>query len=160
MGVRNAVDLLKQIPLFAGIDAAHLQTLVFSSDELVVPQGRTVFEAGDPSSHAVIIKEGEGVVIDSETGGVLALAGPGSLFSEQSMIAGLPHRVTLNAKTEISALLIDQAVFMRLCSEFPEVGMQVLEVLTRNLDNSSRELSEVQEHFQVQPVDELLRDKD
>ena len=37
MGVRSTVDLLKQLPLFAGVDEAHLQTLVFSSDELIVP---------------------------------------------------------------------------------------------------------------------------
>jgi CRP-like cAMP-binding protein len=160
MGVRSAVDLLKQIPLFAGVDETHLQTLVFSSDELVVPQGRTVFEAGDPSTHAIVIKEGDGVVIDGETGGVLALAGPGSLFGEQSMIAGLPHRVTLNAKTEIVALVVEQSVFLRLCSEFPEVGMQVLDVLNRQLDANAEELAAVQEHFQVQPVDELLAKED
>lgn len=156
MGIRSAVDLLKQVPLFAGIDEAHLQTLIFSSDELVVPQGRTVFEAGDPSTCAIVIKEGDGVVIDSETGGVLALAGPGSLFGEQSMIAGLPHRVTLNAKTEIIAVVIEQSVFLRLCAEFPEVGMQVLDILSRQLDSNAQELAEVQEHFQVQAVDELL----
>ena len=29
MGVRSAVDLLKQLPLFAGVYEAHLQTLLF-----------------------------------------------------------------------------------------------------------------------------------
>ena len=122
MGVRSAVDLLKQMPLFAGVDEAHLQTLVFSSDELIVPPGRTVFEAGDPSTNALIIRQGEGVVIDPETGGVLALAGPGSMFGEQSLIASIPRQVTLNAKTEIEAIVIEQSVFLRLCGEFPEVG--------------------------------------
>lgn len=160
MSVRSTVEMLKQIPLFADVDEAHLQTLVFSSDELVVPPGRTVFEAGDPSTSAIIIKEGDGVVVDGETGGVLALAGPGSMFGEQSMIAGLPYRVTLNAKTELVGIVIDQAVFLRLCAEFPEVGQQVLGVLSKQLDVSSQELSEVQEHFQIQPVDELMPRED
>ncbi|MGB7203896.1 MAG: Crp/Fnr family transcriptional regulator [Anderseniella sp.] len=160
MSVRSTVEMLKQIPLFADIDEAHLQTLVFSSDELVVPQGRTVFEAGDPSTSAIIIKEGDGVVVDGETGSVIALAGPGSIFGEQSMIAGLPYRVTLNAKTELIGIVIEQAVFMRLCSEFPEVGQIVLNVLSKQLDKSSQELSAVQDYFQVQPVDELIPRED
>ncbi len=160
MGVRSAVDLLKQLPLFAGVNDSHLQTLVFSSDELIVPAGRTVFEAGDPSTSALIIKQGEGVVIDPQTGGVLALAGPGSMFGEQSLIAGLPRRVTLNARTEIEAIVIEQSVFLRLCSEFPEIGMQVLDVLNRQLEACSNELSEVQSRFEDSPIEELLRDKD
>ncbi len=160
MGVRSAVDLLKQLPLFAGVNDAHLQTLVFSSDELIVPAGRTVFEAGDPSTNALIIKQGEGVVIDPQTGGVLALAGPGSMFGEQSLIAGLPRQVTLNAKTEIEAVVIEQSVFLRLCSEFPEIGMQVLDVLNRQLETCSNELSEVQTRFENSPFDELLREEE
>jgi CRP/FNR family cyclic AMP-dependent transcriptional regulator len=157
MNIRAAVDLLKQIPLFARVDEAHLQTLLFSSDELVVPQGRTMFEAGDPATSAIVITSGEAVVHDGQTGSVLALAGPGSLFGEQSMIAGLPRQVTVNAKTEVEAIVIEQAVFIRLCSEFPEVGMQVLDVLSQQLGESSDALAEVQEHFQVQPVEELLK---
>ena len=160
MGVRSAVDLLKQLPLFAGVNDAHLQTLVFSSDELIVPAGRTVFEAGDPSTNALIIKQGEGVVIDPQSGGVMALAGPGSMFGEQSLIAGLPRQVTLNAKTEIEAIVIEQSVFLRLCSEFPEIGMQVLDVLNRQLETCSNELSQVQSRFEVTPLEELLEDKD
>jgi CRP/FNR family transcriptional regulator, cyclic AMP receptor protein len=159
MNIRAAVDLLKQIPLFAGVDEAHLQTLIFSSDELVVPQGRTMFEAGDPATSAIVITSGEAVVHDGQTGSVLALAGPGSMFGEQSMIAGLPRQVTVNAKTEVEAIVVEQAVFMRLCSEFPEVGMQVLDVLSRQLGESSDALADVQEHFQVRPVDELLKSK-
>lgn len=159
MNIRAAVELLKQIPLFAGVDEAHLQTLMFSSDELVVPQGRTVFEAGDPATSAIVITSGETVVHDGQTGSVLALAGPGSMFGEQSMIAGLPRQVTVNAKTEVEAVVIEQAVFLRLCSEFPEVGMQVLDVLSRQLGESSDALADVQDHFQVQPVDELLKSK-
>ena len=159
MNIRAAVDLLKQIPLFAGVDEAHLQTLLFSSDELVVPQGRTVFEAGDPATNAIVITGGEAVVHDGQTGSVLALAGPGSMFGEQSMIAGLPRQVTVNAKTEVEAIVIEQSVLLRLCSEFPEVGMQMLDVLSRQLGESSDALAEVQEHFQIQPVDELLKPK-
>ena len=147
MGVRSTVDLLRQIPLFAEVDAPHLQTLAFSSDELVVPARHMVFQAGDPASSAIIIKSGEGVVHDGQTGGVLALAGPGSMFGDLSMIAGLPRQVTLNAKTEIVATVIEQSVFLRLCEEYPEVGMRVLSVLTEQLGRSSEALSAVQQIF-------------
>ena len=157
MSIRATVELLKEIPLFANVDEAHLQTLLFSSDELVVLQGRSVFEAGDEATSAIVIRRGEAVVHDAQTKSVLALAGPGSLFGEQSMIAGLPRPVTVVAKTEVEAIVIEQAVFMRLCSEFPEVGMQILDVLSEKLGASSTELAAVQQHFEVPPVDELLR---
>ncbi len=160
MSIRATVDLLKRIPLFQHVDEAHLQTLLFSSEELVVPKGRTIFEAGDDATSAIIIREGEAVVHDGQSNSVLALAGPGSMFGDQSMIAGLPRTVTLVAKTEVEAIVIDQSVFLRLCAEFPEVGIQVLDVLSEKLGESSSELAAVQEHFNVQPIDELLANKD
>lgn len=73
------------------------------------------------------------------------------------MIAGLPRQVTVTAKSEIEALVIEQSVFMRLCAEFPEVGMQMLDVLTRQLGESSEALAEVRDFFEIEPVDELLK---
>lgn len=159
MNIRNAVQLLKAIPLFQGMDEAHLQTLAFSSEELVVPKGRALFEAGDEATSAIVICEGEAVVHEAQTNSVLALAGPGSLFGEQSMIAGLPRQVTAIAKSEVIGMVLEQAVFMRLCAEFPEVGMRALEVLSENLGQSSDELKAVQEHFEVRPVEELLNEE-
>ncbi len=160
MSIRATVDLLRQVPIFANVGEAHLQTLLFSSDELVVPPGRTVFEAGDEATSAILIREGDAVVHDAQKNTVLALAGPGSFFGEHSMIAGLPRPVTLVAKSEIEAIVIEQSVFMRLCSEFPEVGMQVLDVLSEKLGLTSAELAAVQDHFDVRPVDELLKSDD
>ena len=68
--------------------------------------------------------------------------------------------MTLNAKTEIEAVVIEQSVFLRLCSEFPEIGMQVLDVLNRQLETCSNELSEVQTRFENSPFDELLREEE
>jgi CRP/FNR family transcriptional regulator, cyclic AMP receptor protein len=160
MNIRATVNLLKQIPIFANVDEAHLQTLLFSSDELVVPARRSVFEAGDEATSAIMIREGEAVVHDAQSNSVLALAGPGAFFGEQSMIAGLPRQVTLVAKSEIEAIVIEQSVFMRLCSEFPEVALQVLDVLSEKLGSTSAELAGIQEHFDVRPVDELLKNED
>jgi CRP-like cAMP-binding protein len=115
MSIRATVDLLKRIPLFQHVDEAHLQTLLFSSEELVVPKGRTIFEAGDDATSAIVIREGEAVVHDGQSNSVLALAGPGSMFGDQSMIAGLPRTVTLVAKTEVEAIVIDQSVSSCAC---------------------------------------------
>jgi CRP-like cAMP-binding protein len=114
MSIRATVDLLKRIPLFQHVDEAHLQTLLFSSEELVVPKGRTIFEAGDDATSAIVIREGEAVVHDGQSNSVLALAGAGSMFGDQSMIAGLPRTVTLVAKTEVETIVIDQSVFSAL----------------------------------------------
>jgi len=160
MSIRATVELLKRIPLFQNVDEAHLQTLLFSSEELVVPKGRTVFEAGDDATSAIIIREGEAVVHDGQTNSVLALAGPGSMFGDQSMIAGLPRAVTVVAKSEVEAIVIEQSVFLRLCAEFPEVGVQILDELSERLGQSSSELAAVKEHFDVQPIDELMAKRD
>jgi len=56
--------------------------------------------------------------------------------------------------------VIEQSVFMRLCGEFPEVGMQVLDVLNRQLAVCSSELSEVQTRFEVSPLEDLLREEE
>ena len=146
MNVRSAVDLLQQVPLFAGVAAAHLQALLFSSSSVEFAAGETVFSAGQPASSALLVTAGEAVALDAadET---LAHISRGALLGELSMIAGLPRSVTVRAVTRLSAVEIDNRTVMRLVGEFPEVGASMLRTLSDRLGFCSDELAEIREVF-------------
>jgi CRP-like cAMP-binding protein len=55
--VRGAA-ILKQIPLFAGLDAADIELIADASRRLTYPKGSIVFYEGDPGEYLLAIVKG------------------------------------------------------------------------------------------------------
>jgi CRP-like cAMP-binding protein len=153
MSVRSHIELLRQVPLFAEVDPGQLQVLVFSSERIDVAPDEILFAAGSRVGAGHLVLRGQGAVLKPKTGeedgepDQVALVQAGAFLGELAMIADLPASVTVRAKTQLKVLRIGHELFLRVCSEFPEVGAKVLEALTQRLDTSLEDLRQVQAHF-------------
>ena len=67
---------------------------------------------------------------------------------ELSMIAKVPHVLTVRARTELKVEKYSHELFMRCRKEFPEIGIQVLRILESKLNSSVADLEEVHEFFE------------
>lgn len=147
MSVRHTVDLLRQAPLFAHVEAAQLQLIAFSGRPARFAAGECLIRAGEAGDTAFLVLEGRAEAFGAD-GEPIATVGPGALVGELQMIARAVPSITVRATTEIEALGIDQALFMRVLDEFPETGAKLLGVLSRKLDGSVKELQAVQRLFE------------
>jgi CRP-like cAMP-binding protein len=148
MSVRSDVELLRQVPLFAEVDPAHLQLLVFSSRRIDIPSGDVVFKKGSSESAGYLVLSGRAEAFEHDRAQApLAQLETGALLGELSMIANLPVSLTVRAKTHMRLLKITHELFMRVCSEFPDAGAKVLNALSRKLDTSLKDLRTVQRYF-------------
>ncbi len=149
MSVKDVVGLLRQIPLFASVDAAQLQVLAFSSERVHVKTGEMLIKKGERSAAGFLILDGQANALqpDGAEGKVIAAAKAGAFLGQASMVARLPHAVSVEAVTPVVALKISHDLFVRVCSEFPETAQNVLTTLSRNLDLSISDLQEIQRLF-------------
>jgi CRP-like cAMP-binding protein len=153
MSVRSDIELLRQVPLFADVDPVQLQVLVFSSERVDVGPDEILFAVGSVVGAGHLVLKGQGAVLkpkDGEEGGEpeqVALVQAGAFLGELAMIANLPASITVRANTQLKVLRIGHELFLRVCSEFPEVGAKVLQALTHRLDTSLEDLRQVQAHF-------------
>lgn len=138
MTIRDEVRLLRQVPMFAKVDAARLKLICFTSDRLVFDRGETVFEQGDTGDAAYLILSG-GAEVEVETrAGPMHVAdvGPHKIVGEVSALCEVPRTATVRATSELVTLRLDKEQFMRLVEDYPDVAVEILRELAARLDTA------------------------
>lgn len=125
------LDLLHDIPLFAGFDRHHLERLGMLTEEVDVPAGKVLIRQGEHGDDLMIIVSGQ-VGVDRDGARVDQL-GPGDFFGEIALIAGGPRTATVTAETPTQLLVVNHRDFHALMDEFPPVAAQVLVTLAHRL---------------------------
>jgi len=94
---RASVDILKKVPLFAGLDKRELEEIASSMRERRFKAGDTVTQEGAGGVGFFVVEEGEAdVSVGGESKGSV---GPGDYFGEIALINESPRTATLTART-------------------------------------------------------------
>jgi CRP/FNR family cyclic AMP-dependent transcriptional regulator len=93
------VDMLKKVPLFAGLDNKELQQIASSMRERKFRAGDTVTQEGAGGVGFFVVEQGQAdVSIGGESKGSV---GPGDYFGEIALINESPRTATLTARTDM-----------------------------------------------------------
>ncbi len=151
MRVKSDVEYLRQIPLFAEIDPAHLQVLAFSAGRRKIKKDNFVFRQGKDATSAFVILEGKVNILrgtdDAQT--VIAEATSGALIGETSMLAGTPFGMSALAVSDTIVLRIPRKLLFQIAEEFPDFAFKLTKAVSSRLDGNLDELGEVQRTLQA-----------
>jgi CRP/FNR family cyclic AMP-dependent transcriptional regulator len=92
-------DMLKRVPLFAGLDDKELHQIAISMRERRFKAGDTVTQEGAGGVGFFVVQEGQAdVKVGGESKGSV---GPGEYFGEIALINESPRTATLTARTDM-----------------------------------------------------------
>ncbi|MFN2498945.1 MAG: DUF1003 domain-containing protein [Pyrinomonadaceae bacterium] len=137
-------NFLAKIRMFDHLNEDDRVALANVIDELNVPEGHTLFQAGDPGDSLFIIKTGEIELFIKDTAGqkiVLTTAQPGDMFGELAMLDSGPRTATALALGDSEVLVLDRGDLILLFQRKPEAALHMLAALsglTRKADELLR----------------------
>lgn len=137
-------QFLANIKMFELLDEDDRVELAKVIDELKVPEGQTLFQAGDPGESLFIIQSGEIELFIKDTAGqkiVLATPSTGDMFGELAMLDEGPRTATAVALQESDILVLDRDDLVLLFQKKPEAALHMLaslSSLTRKADELLR----------------------
>lgn len=145
MTLQQDVDILRKVPLFAKIEPAKLKLLAFTSEHLQFVPGEAVCRQGDPGDAAYILLDGEAeVLVQSEQGTVkVAKLGKYDIVGEIAILCNVPRTATVRATTPLVALKVSKDGFFNLVTQFPQVGVEVMQELAHRLLHTTQRLTEL-----------------
>ncbi len=145
VGLNEVVNMLMDIPLFAGIERSKLKLLAFTSERVHFDANQVVFNQGDPGDNAYVVIEGEvDVVLESDSGQrVVATLGSNEIFGEMALLSKMPRTTTIRAKTPLVLLSLSQDVFLRMVEENSDIAIAMMRVLAERLASTLREYGKV-----------------
>jgi len=96
---RASSDVLKKVPLFAGLDDRELGQIAASLKERRFQAGDTMTEEGAGGAGFFIVEDGEAdVSVDGQPRGQI---GPGDYFGEIALLTGSDRTATITAKSDM-----------------------------------------------------------
>jgi CRP/FNR family cyclic AMP-dependent transcriptional regulator len=96
---RASVDVLKQVPLFAGLDDRELEQIAATMRERRFGAGDTVTEEGAGGAGFFVVESGDAeVTVDGNTRGSIHA---GDYFGEIALLTGSDRTATIKATTEM-----------------------------------------------------------
>jgi len=143
MSIKEEVDRLKRIPLFANVDPARLKLLAFASERLPYPPASELFHQGDAADAAYVIIEGSVDVLIERPDGQLpgAQIGKDEIVGDIGILCDVARTATVKADGEVVALKITKELFFQMVSDFPAMGIEVMRELAMRLNQTNSQLS-------------------
>lgn len=127
----EAVEKVRGIPLFAGLDDDALGRVASLFSEVEAPASQVIVEHGMPGSGMFLLEEG---MVSVELPGRTVELGPGEFFGELSILADdVPRTARVRTATPIRALVIGRPDFRHLLEEQPKIAVAMLPVLAHRL---------------------------
>lgn len=151
-------DYLANIRMFENLNEDDRIALANVVDELKVPEGHMLFQAGDPGDSLFIVRVGQIELFIKDTVGqkiVLHAAQPGDMFGELAMLDSGPRTATAVALMDSEVLVLDRDDLILLFQRKPEAALHMLASLsglTRKADEllRTRVSRNVNEEMEVQ----------
>jgi CRP-like cAMP-binding protein len=134
----NEMDLLINIPLFAGVPKRDLQHFAKAAHDMKFEPGARLTSEDEMGVTFFVVLEGEADVFVS--GQSRRRLGPGDYFGEMSIIDRSPRSAEVVAVSALRCLVFTQWEFRPFLKEHPDVAWALLEALVRRLREVERAL--------------------
>jgi CRP-like cAMP-binding protein len=131
-----AVDLLRGVPLFSGLDARSLKQVAGAMRERRFAPGHEMTAEGEQGFGFFVIGEGEAeVTVAGERRDVLSA---GDSFGELALVTGRERLATVKAKTDVLCFVLMGWEFQRIVRDNSDVAWQLLQSVARLLEDERR----------------------
>jgi CRP-like cAMP-binding protein len=143
MLLKDEVELLRRTPLFGKIPPAKLKLLAFTSERVKYSAGQVLFNEGDSGDAAFVVLTGTADVLVNADGGQMKVAAvePNSVVGEIAILCDVSRTATVKASAPLEALRISKEHFLKMLTDFPEMGIEIMRELAERLTRTTAELT-------------------
>ena len=129
-------DVLRQAPLFSGVDDDAAAALGASMASSRLKRGRVLFNEGDTGDQLYVVIEGKiklGRTSPDGRENLLAILGPGQMFGELSLFDPGPRSATATAVTDVELKALSHDALGPVLVDYPDVARALLHQLANRL---------------------------
>jgi CRP/FNR family cyclic AMP-dependent transcriptional regulator len=131
MATDEKLELLKRVPLFAGLGRREIEEIGRLAEEIDVAAGRVLMREGQTGQEFFVIVRGSVII---ERGGTrLRVLGAGDFLGEIALVDDGPRTATATVESDSALLVLAHREFHSLMDQFPTVRSAVLQALAQRV---------------------------
>ena len=127
----DVLTYLGKVPLFSACTKKDLAHISKYSERITVPAGTQMTQEGRVGYEFYVILDGKARVLKSGT--EVNTLGPGDAFGELALLDRAPRNATVEAVTDVDALLMGQREFTAALDVVPTLAHKLLTGLARRI---------------------------
>jgi CRP/FNR family transcriptional regulator, cyclic AMP receptor protein len=127
---QGAVDLLKRVPIFEGLDDRELDRIAASMKQRTFRSGDTVTTEGQGGVGFFVIEDGEARV--TIHGDERRRLGPGDYFGEVALLTDRPRTATITAESDLRCYGMTSWDFKPLVETHGSIAWKLLQAMAKN----------------------------
>ena len=138
-------EILKNVPIFSGLDRGHLKRLSKLMVERRFGAGDVIMKEGDQAAGFFVITSGKVEVVRGAGGDkpeVLNTLGPGEFFGEMALFEGFPRSATVRVLEDTECLAMTRWDFRAELTSNAEIAFAVLETVVHRLRDADARFTE------------------
>jgi len=141
--LKQDVEVLRRVPLFAPIDTARLKLLAFTSQRLSFEADQILFEQNEAGDTAYVLIEGTAdVFVKAGQHEVkVATVGRYDFIGEIAILCDVPRTATVRTTSRVEALVIQKDQLFELLRNFPDIGIAMIRELALRLNRTNERLA-------------------
>jgi CRP-like cAMP-binding protein len=139
-------EALRRAGLFQGVDPESVEALADEFETVDAPRGTVLFNEGEPGESLFVVLSGKVKLGRRSADGrenLVAIMGPADEFGELSLFDPGPRTATATAVTDARLARLPKAALQKWVMERPQIGMQLLRVVSRRLRRSNTMLADL-----------------
>jgi CRP-like cAMP-binding protein len=153
------LEILRRIPLFAGLDRPRLEGLLRDVSVRDHPKGKLLFQQGDAADRFYIVLGGWVKIFRLTPDGdqaVMGLFTRGESFAEAAMFMGGKFPASAEVVEQARLLRVERGPFERRLHAEPEIAVAMLASLSRRMHYLVGQIEQLQVHSGTQRVADFL----
>lgn len=135
--------VLRNIPLFSGLDEGELERLSRVSARRRAERGEFIVRAGESTDSLYVLLSGRAKVTNSDEEGreiILAFLGAGEFFGEMGLLDGSPRSADVVAQEACELLVLGKEEFQRCLKDNFKVALRLMQMLVQRLREADRKI--------------------
>ena len=141
-----AMDMLRELPLFAGLTGDEMGALTLCLGRRTFGRGVFIFHKDSPGQVLYVIESGQvRLFVISDAGQEISLnvLGPGEAFGEMAVLDGRPRASGAVALETTVVLTLQREELLRLLEKCPRLARNLMELLTTRLRYATRSIEDL-----------------
>jgi len=137
-------DLLRRVPIFAGLTPTQMAQLSGNVAKQRYKRGELIVEQGKKSGALFVILSGRARVVMTDRRGkevILNTLGPGDCIGEMSLIDGQSHSASVKTDIQTDVLVLSYSEFVRCLAENQSIAFWIMKGLVQRLRQSGEMVS-------------------
>jgi CRP-like cAMP-binding protein len=147
------INILQSVSVFAPVPPERLKLYAYLSKRARYRAGDFIFRQGETDNRGYVLIFGMIQVIRElfDHSVLLGEIGPGDFFGGLSLLSNVQRLFSLRAVTDVECLTIDRDSFRKLLVQFPEVGMNVMDMMIQRVVEMEEKLLKSQDYLCLLP---------